>query len=346
MKTISIPLRPDSSAFDTVIAHAIRGNLTEALPLLERIEPSTISDELKATRACMLARFAGPRGVADIVGVPAVVSNLINLFRNYWHGQLMRSQAKDLAETSLRTGLTQLLRAEAVALSAEPDLDELSAAVVAFVERKGMHALGGITSPYRELMIWRREDEKRYPVTLVEGSIEVPIVFMDDFLVCGWLRYATCDKRGTGGWAKPDKLYAVKRRYDVTSQAFVVSYVHHEGQHFFDFQQFPKLEQPELEYRAKLAEIIATQTDDYLFDLLKDFGNSAARGRGLPHSHAAFWLLANLEMRISRDPAFEVSGWRSFSPAAIRSAARAELLESSAQLRALGAASVTGYLPE
>jgi hypothetical protein len=336
------------SSFETVMSSAIQGDVSKSFSTLRGISAASLSMKDATARACMLARFEAPRADTPITNVPPAIAKLVNAYQSYWHSQLMKTHSAETAEQQLGATLRELLNADGANISADADPSQLSDAVVPFVKRRGMYALTGVTTPYAELMIWRVQNEKRYPITLTEGAVEVPVAFLDDFIVSGWLDYATCGRRGTGGWAKTDKLFALQSRYDLASESFAVSYLSHEGQHFFDYQKFPELEQPELEYRAKLAELIAARTDDYLQKMLKGFSNEAARGRSVAHPHAAFWLVENLRKHgaTSEKGARSSSDVMALPTASIRAAAKALLLESSASATRLGAATVKTFLPD
>ncbi len=337
------------NSFDMVVSSAIQGDVSKSLSTLRSVPATALSTKDATARACMLERFESPRLDSSLANVPAPIVSLVNAYQAYWHSQLMKTQNAAAAERQLGITLRELLTAGGAKISADNDQTQLTDAVVPFVERHGMYALTGVTTPYAELMIWRVQDEKRYPITLTEGAIEVPIVFLDNFIVSGWLDYATCGRRGTAGWAKTDKLFALKSRYDLASESFEVSYLSHEGQHFFDYQKFPELEQSELEYRAKLAELIAAKSDGYVQKLLKDFANEAARGRAIaPHSHAAFWLVENLRKRVatSDKAAPSWSDVMTLPTASVRAAAKELLLESSASAARLGVATVKIFLPD
>jgi hypothetical protein len=138
----------------------------------------------------------------------------------------------------------------------EPQLD-------ARINARGWHALFGQTLPLREFMLWKTQTRRHYDVQLPQSVQAVTVVFMDDFASLGWAGFATCDRAHTGGWTKPDVLYAVRSVYDLDSEDFRVGFLAHEAQHFRDHANFPVLEQPELEYRVKLIELASGRTTLY-----------------------------------------------------------------------------------
>jgi len=205
----------------------------------------------------------------------------------------------------------------------------VTAYVVPAMSGLGLHALTGRTEPFYELMIWKKEETKVYDVALPEGPVNVKVVFLDGFASFGWSGFATCGVAQTGGWAKPDALYAVRSSYDVGSEGFRVSYLTHEGQHFADYAKYPKLEQPELEYRAKLSEIAMSQATTA--ELLQRFAALAGTSRALPHAFANRQVQLALE-GVPLDKARQV--------------ASAKLRESTQLLQRLGPATVTRFLPD
>ena len=133
----------------------------------------------------------------------------------------------------------------------------------------------------------------------------------------------------TGGWAKPDALYAVRASYDLASEEFYVSYLAHEGQHFADYARYPMLEQPELEYRAKLTEIALSTTTTAT--LLANFASLGGDSRDSPHAFAARRVTIALQgVPMER----------------VREAAVEKLRDSTASLERLGPGKTKRFLPD
>jgi hypothetical protein len=223
-------------------------------------------------------------------------------------------------------------------------LDAASARAKAAIEREGLFALTGVTSPYYELMIWRTETPTDYHVRLPERSIDVHVVFLDGFVALGWAGYATCGRAHSGGWSTQDSLYALKSAYDVASEEFRVSYLAHEGRHFSDYKEFPKLEQPELEYRAKLTEIALSKTTTY--DLTVEFTRRTGTDRSVPHSFANYCVARDLSREVfgSLTPVADESPWRAVPARRLRAAARRLLAQSSSLIDQEGAATTERFL--
>ena len=132
---------------------------------------------------------------------------------------------------------------------------------------------------------------------------------MHDFLIRGWLHWRTLGEQGAGGWYQQDNppwadgLYAVAERYPEPREAnpaFTVSLLGHEAQHVADHHAFPGLGSADLEYRAKLVELIGfTSAEERLAFFLAD----AADDPLLPHPWAAHRIHADLAARLPTAPA-------------------------------------------
>ncbi len=307
-----------------------------AMEILRTVPEDSLPPRDAEMQRCMLSRF-GPAGVdAPVASLPPAAVATMNAYRRYWRSIMLHQATKADAEAQLLQTLNDILAAGGAAPHDRTSLAETTDAVKPFLEKLGVHALTGVTPPFYELMLWRTETATRYDVTLPERPVEVNVVFMKDFVLKGWLGYATCDRSGTGGWATKERLFAVAESYDLESEKFKVSYLAHEGQHFADYQDYPNLESAELEYRAKLAELVKSATTTR--ELFTRFSNGGTQGRQAPHAHAEYWLARNMGERGMNAAAA--------SDEAIREAALALLRESSATLRAAGAQTAAKFLPD
>ena len=301
-----------------------------ALSLLDAIDVTALDDKQRTSVSKMRARFdEAPRD--DAHDLPPVAADILAAYRNYWRDAMLRRKTQAECEQELLAALRTILPGEPGA-----DLDAVSDAARGAIEACGLHALTGVTLPYHELMIWRRSTPTSHRIALPEQDVDVTVVFLDEFVSLGWAAYATGDRSHTGGWATPTELYAVRQAYDVEAESFRVSYLAHEGQHFADYRRFPRLESPELEYRAKLTEL-ALSTDTTR-DLVATFAQRTGGERSVPHHFAHRHLVRNLSRALG------VGNVTHASAEAIRTAARALLVASSHELEARGAAKVERWL--
>jgi hypothetical protein len=286
------------AAADTAVASAIgaalQGDAGRAVRLLREVPENEFAPADRPFRACMLRRFddgtaeTEPSGLGDPFARQA-----LDLYRAYWRASLLRPEARPAAEATLLRELRRLLQREDAA-----DLDALEPELKGRLEESGYHALLGVTLPLRELMLWTKQQKRAVRVELPEGVHTTEVVYLDDFVSLGWSYYATCGRRGTGGWATDKALYAVVPRYkDLDGEEFRVSFLGHETQHFADYGRFPGLPQWELEYRAKLTELAYANTTRA--SVLRKFTEDQGDDPQSPHAYADKRVLDALRRRLA-----------------------------------------------
>jgi hypothetical protein len=123
-----------------------------------------------------------------------------------------------------------------------------------------------------------------------------------------------------------------------------VSYLAHESQHFADDKRFPKLEQPELEYRAKLVEL--AEARETVHALVERFASQTGESRSAPHNFANLKVIADLSASIfgSGSPVTDERRWARIPVKDINSAATALLKRNTEQLVSLGAETASQVL--
>ncbi|MGH7681707.1 MAG: hypothetical protein ACRENN_06930, partial [Candidatus Eiseniibacteriota bacterium] len=132
--------------------------------------------------------------------------------------------------------------------------------------------------------------------------------------------------------------------YDTTSENFRVSYLAHEGRHFSDYKEFPRLEQPELEYRAKLTELAVS--NETTLTLVKAFSEQAGRDRAVPHSFADYCVIRDLSRTVFRsdEGVKNPATWNSVAPDRLRKEALKLLQANDSRLHHMGAKDVSRFL--
>jgi hypothetical protein len=313
-------------AMQRALAMALQARGTQAVTVLRGIDPSKLAKSDVATRACMLDRLGARKAPAIALGDP-VLASILATYREYWLRSLRGERPLPDNEARLLARLNAIVTKAGGKAAAS--LDDLEPALDKLIGAHGYHALLGVTSPLRELMLWKTETESRYDVALPEGMQNVTVVFMDRFASLGWAGFATCDRQHTGGWTRPDRLYAVRSAYDVGSEDFRVSYLAHEGQHFSDSRRLPGLEQPDLEYRAKLVELAVGKASVY--ELLDAFAGNVGHDVSVPHSYANGRLVEDLGKRLF--PGAKAPAWRDASIERINEAATDLLRADTARLQ-------------
>jgi hypothetical protein len=156
------------------------------------------------------------------------------------------------------------------------------------------------------------------------------VTYLDDFVLRGWGHYATCGHRSAGGWATETGLFAVVPAFKrLDDELFTVRFLSHEAQHCIDKQVFEGLDDWELEYRAKLAELALAMTTQA--DTLKRIcENRSDSTKDAPHAYANSAVIRDVEAHLaSHSGRFDLCAGIVESEQAIRDVAEALLKEDS-----------------
>lgn len=317
----------------SALADALQADGRAALSALRSLDAAQLAPRYAPTRSCMIERL-GARRAPPVTVRDRFVAGVLLSYQEYWMRSLLAEHPAAQNEAWLLGALNRQMAGAGGGKAA--NMGELESALEPVLLAHGYHALLGMTRPLRELMLWQSEAEARYQVSLPEGEQPVVVVFMDDFASLGWAGFATCDRHHSGGWTKPDRLYAVRGAYDLDSEQFRVSYLAHEAQHFADSQRFPALEdQAQLEYRAKLVELATARSSAY--ELLDAFAGNTSADPAIPHSFADRRLVRDMSQRLfpAGTPPW---AWQSIPVSGINAAAAALLRADSARLMQTGGA--------
>lgn len=265
---------------------------TTAQKLIASINVADLPADQRTLATCIAGRLTAP--------VPSPhhltdAHDTLKAYRHYWQAVAMGQQSAEPAEEALRAGL-----AADYGLPKDADWDKVEAAIEARFKAKGYGVLMGRTGRLRELMIWTSAKTEQRDVTLPEGAFNVSITYLNTFKSMGWTRYLSCDRIGTGGWAKPEGLYAVVPAYpSLDDELFRLSFLGHETQHFSDYSRFPGLKPWELEYRAKLVELHYAERISPM--LLRGFASAVGQNPEDSHAYANGRVLAELKARLKTD---------------------------------------------
>ena len=225
--------------------------------------------------------------------VDSQLQDILLAYQKYYRDAFYLEQSPEEAAEGLRARLAGLLGAGAASLD---ELEELAAEAF---RAGGFHFLGGRTGGCYGPYIWRTEELRRYEVELPEGVQEHAVKLLGGFVMESWLSYLTFGLSGTGGWSNGDGLiHCVKRHYDLESESFRVSLLKHEAQHASDQSRYPGMSSADLEYRAKLVELIYSEERQLLGRFLQE-ADAANPGSG--HGLAAERIVRGFARRQDGD---------------------------------------------
>ena len=213
-----------------------------------------------------------------VYGIPDELNQILLAYQKYIREVLYCGRSVSDAEQRLLADLKTLF-----SVPENMTLEQLDEEIVpqAFTE-KGYSCLTGQTGSYYGPYVWRSTEHATFSVELPDGVEQYPICFLDGFIFRSWLAYISFDEIGTGGWSAGDgTICCVRSAYNTDSESFRVSLLKHEAQHEWDKSHYGELPSQELEYRAKLVELIYSEERNLLKAFLaeadtSDMGNSHA----------------------------------------------------------------------
>ncbi len=285
--------RPEGEIAQAIGA-GLQGDARRAVEILKAVDGSNLSQRERDYRSCMLERFGETApSAAGIPKTDSFAGQIVATYIDYWHQALRDPDRRRELTLDLESALRKIMR-----LPDEADSLQIEPAIQARLNDEGLNGLLGQTGVLRELMIWRREDRRSVSVEMPHGTYETDVAFLDDFLISGWGRYATCETRGAGGWVADRTLFAVVPSYqDLDGEEFRVTFLGHETQHFLDLDNYPGMASWELEYRAKLMEL--AMADETQSRVLRKFIEDQGDDPASPHSFANKKILAALMAEFS-----------------------------------------------
>lgn len=190
--------------------------------------------------------------------VEADLNEILLNYQKYYRDAFYLELPTEVAARTLRDRLAALLQADG-------DLDELESRAAEAFRAKGYFFLGGRTSGFYGPYIWRTEELRHYAVELPGGERDYAVKLLDGFIMLSWLDYISFGTLSTGGWSNGDGLiHCVKPKYDLESESFRVSLLKHEAQHASDQERYQGITSEDLEYRAKLVELIYSRERNLL----------------------------------------------------------------------------------
>lgn len=257
---------------DLFYGYIIKGDLLHAMEYLQGC------DDSETLYARYHAVFAQEQYIQ--YDLPPTLELILKVYQQYYREVFYLRMGRDAAASRLQARLNALLGLTKEA----PTQDELEQKHLPDIFRQeGYFFLGGRTSGYYGPYVWKTVETVSYSVELPDCIQSYTIKLLDGFVTRSWLDHLSFGAVTPGGWADADgTINCIKASYDLRSEAFTVSLLKHEAQHTRDLARNPNLSSTDLEYRAKLVELIySTQRN-----LLEQFSHEAdlsdpANGHGI-----------------------------------------------------------------
>ena len=319
--------------YKIITKNTLNGKVVPVLELLDKISMKNLSNTDKEFKDQFEKRFKFAEDKSGYLNsIDSSVIELVKIFREYWRNSMLNQINYDeqLADT-----LYSFFKISKNS-SLEQSDEELNKHYSQYLDSKGVnHTPFDKTGSYYDLLLWKNEKDTIYKIRLPNDTVSVKVCFMTEFISLGWMEYATLGKHYPGGWATSDCLFCVKKDYDLSSESFKVSYLVHEAQHFYDYKLFPKLTQPDLEYRAKLAEL--SYANETLYKLINSFIKYAEHNRQYAHSYAYYCVVRDLSKAIfGTDFEIDTEKWKSIDKDLINKTSKVILLKNTEILKEKG----------
>lgn len=289
--------------FEKIYPLALRGELGQVTAILDSIDNKDLNAQEVKLKKKYYNRFIDGTELYDFNTQDSIIIGLVDRFHSYWKDVMLRRQSVEKADSLFIKSAAQYLyqkkyKAEQIPLThLQEDIYKYGNA---FLKENGYYSNAfGKTAHLYDLFLWKQQETIQYPIALVDDSINVTVYFMKDFISNGWSHYTTFGRSYTGGWATKEALFCVAESYDLESENFHVSYLTHEGQHFSDYINFPKLKQRDLEYRAKLVELIKSKKTTH--EIIDKFINHASEHSHNAHAFANYCVIRDLSKAIFKE---------------------------------------------
>jgi len=324
----------------------ISGNILPMIKFVKSVNLESLTESDLSKREAYLGRFV-TKDFPEHHDLPDFIQDLLQVYYHYWHTVLMQVSSVASAEDSLRESLNSLLLKYGQIDTDMQPIDEVEKITISYGAELGYGILLDVTLPYRECMIWRSQTEKLYQVNLHDTNSSMKVIFLDDFISFGWIGFASFNKFHAGGWAKSDAVYRVGAPpEDESDEKFNIDILCHEGRHFSDYIYFPKLQQPELEYRGKLTELCFAR--ETLLHRIQNFINTSSPNKeSAPHMIAAHYVIRDLSLALFSTPTPpSIEAWQALNKELIAAAATNILDQNNAWLKKNQPEEIESFLGE
>lgn len=290
-------------AYNEIISPAANGNVD--LTLLKMDSVRTFSNPLvnlkyQKIKKKYKARFTSNNEKSKASCKNEVINNICRIYQDYWKLKLLNTPVN--SDSILYNSLSHYL--------VENHLTEISFDVLVktihddieltkVIENEGFYCKFFLINGIQDILIWNKQSHSTYVVELPEDTIDVNVIFIDNYVLRGASSYATFGFSQIGGWSSIENssLFCNKGTYSLKSEKFQYSYLKHESIHFIDTKEYPYLEPADLEYRAKLVELIYC-TDKTIYKRLDEFIlGSSNETRDNSHPFANYHLINQLSKK-------------------------------------------------
>jgi hypothetical protein len=281
-----------------IMNFAFNGNVQQVLIEIDSVEVFVnpiINYKYQGLKKKYIARFVDQTEIMENDFENKVIYGIANIYRDYWKIELLKLDAKKtdsllynhLTDYIVENNLTNIGR-DSLRSSLRNDVE-----LTRIIENEGFQCKFFFLNGMQDLLIWKEERIEKEIVDLPTGSLEVSIVNVDHLLLTGYSGYASFDIKTTGGWAVKENpvIYCIGDGYDISSEKYLISYLKHESIHYLDLNKYPNLSSADLEYRAKLIELMYC-SEESIYSRIAEFLNGASsKDKSYSHPYANYCIM-------------------------------------------------------
>lgn len=309
-----------------------QGNVNKAIDYIRSLKSNDI--EVLQLERKLHERFISQTEEYVIDSDDPWIKKVVEYYLAYFR-EVLTANKEQLAEKKLIKDLLSCLE-----IKDDSTIEEIESELESIFRKKGYSFLGDVTKPYRGPYIWKKTQRRDFEVSLPSGIQEVTVYIISDFLLISWAYYASLGMTYSGGWCKEEGLYYVNvgcediDDIDTESVDFQVWFLKHEAQHLSDYKKYPNLNSVNLEYRAKLIELMYNPNPKRVVDKYIKQGKKDVTS---PHSYAAYAIIRGLSKLIFSDTYIEdTEQWKEIDSKEIRDTATSLFHENEQQLQIEG----------
>ena len=329
----------DRDKFVSIITIAGDGNVPALLAKMK--EPQHIKNPLIKIaywrfKSKIEARFINQEETFPNISSNKIIHDISIFYQNYWRSELLKTNLEERNDSILYQKLsTYILDNNLTELSKDSLIKNIAddSELERIIQEEGFQCKTFYLNGLQDIMIWKDERTKKVQVELPNQNIEANVIFLDEFILTGYANFASFGHSQTGGWAEKEDatLYCNSSgsTFNENSEEHQVSLLKHESIHFLDLNKYPNLSSTDLEYRAKLVELIYC-TEATIYDRIGGFLNGASSEiRTHSHPYADYSIIKNFS-KVIFNSEFEsdFSKWKSIETKEINKVAR-ELFQKS-----------------
>ena len=280
----------DRKIYEEIIVLAGNGELNKAFEKMDKnksLSNLIINYQYQDWKEKMHTRFKTEEEIIENTSKNKIINDISNIYRAYWKSELLK-EVENRTDSILYKNIGNYILANNLTKLSEDSLrknikndSELSK----IIKEQGFKTRFILRNGFQDVFIWDKEVINKYKVILPKDTINTDVIFIENYHLNGYDVYSTFNKSVVGGWALKESatLYCNKDIYDLNSETFKISYLKHESLHFTDLNDYPNLSSADLEYRAKLIELMYC-TEKTIHTLIADFLIGAS-SKERTHSH-------------------------------------------------------------